>query len=331
MPAKVVLFGLNAADQRDRMLGLLDPDWIVDAVPEDAAQDAIDRSLDGAIAMVSRGFDHRHRAGQGLRLLQTTGAGCELVDLDLVPPGCTVCNVHGHEVGIAEYVTLAILEWTIGLRRLDASFRAGQWQGGAYVRGHHHGEAFGKTLGILGYGRIGQEVARRAHALGMRVGAVSRTQKQSEWLDWYAPLESLDEKLPDLDFLLVSCALTPETLGLLDGRCLALMRPDAVLINVARAKIVDEDALFAALRDGRLGGAVLDVWYDYPTPADPAFRPSKHPFVELPNVILSPHAAGWTSMLADRRWSVIAENVRHAAAPERLRNVVRRAKGRPAE
>jgi phosphoglycerate dehydrogenase-like enzyme len=323
MRQKVVLFGHNSANQLDRMHRLLGPDWMVEAVPEDASQTTIDRSLEGTIAMVSRSFDRRHRAGSDLRLLQTTGTGCELVDLDLVPQGCTVCNVHGHEIGIAEYVTLAILEWTIGLRKLDASFRAGEWRGGAYVPGHFHDEVFGKTLGILGYGRIGREVARRAHALGMRVGAISRMQKRSEWLHWYVPLKELDRTLPDLDFLVVACALTPETTGLLDARRLGLLRSDAVLINVARARIVDEDALFVALRDGRLGGAILDVWYDYPTPTDQSFRPSRHPFVELRNVIVSPHASGWTSPLLDRRWGVIADNVRNAKAPERLHNIVR--------
>jgi hypothetical protein len=97
--------------------------------------------------------------------------------------------------------------------------------------------------------------------------------------------------LPLCDTVLIACALAPETKGLIDSRRLALMKPGALLINVARAAIVDEDALYAALKDGHLGGAALDVWWQYPTQAEPERRPSRRPFHELPNVLITPHRA----------------------------------------
>jgi hypothetical protein len=100
--------------------------------------------------------------------------------------------------------------------------------------------------------------------------------------------------LPLCDTLLIACALAPETKGLIDARRLALMKPGALLINVARAAIVDEDALYAALKDGRLGGAALDVWWEYPTPAEPERRPSRRPFHELSNVLITPHSSSST-------------------------------------
>ena len=92
------------------------------------------------------------------------------------------------------------------------------------------------------------------------------------------------------------------------------MKPTAFLINIARGQVIDEDALYAALRDGRLGGAALDVWWQYPTAAEPNRRGSRHPFHELPNVIVTPHNSGWTRGMVRRRWDEIADNIRRFAA-----------------
>ncbi|MBV9523408.1 MAG: hypothetical protein JO010_11475, partial [Alphaproteobacteria bacterium] len=135
-------------------------------------------------------------------------------------------------------------------------------------------------------------------------------------------LGELDQILPECDFLLVACPLDAATRGLLDGPRLALCRRSAVLINVARAEIVDEDALYAALRDGVIAGAALDVWYSYPTAKEPHARPSRHPFQELPNVIMTPHCAAWTEGLFERRWSFIAGNLDRFASGMPLRNIV---------
>jgi len=128
--------------------------------------------------------------------------------------------------------------------------------------------------------------------------------------------------LPMCDAVLVACALAPETKGLIDARRLALMKPGALLIDIARAAIVGEDALYAALRDGRLGGAALDVWWQYPTPAEPNRRPSRRPIHELPNVLITPHSSSATNVTAERRWSVVAANLDRFARGEPLENVV---------
>jgi phosphoglycerate dehydrogenase-like enzyme len=135
-------------------------------------------------------------------------------------------------------------------------------------------------------------------------------------------MSELDTRLPDCDFLLIACPLTEETRGLIDARRLALMKRSAVLINVARGDIVDEDALYAALRDKIIAGAVLDTWYVYPSTAEPDPYPSRRPFHELPNLIMTPHASGWTDKLLDRRWRVMAENLDRLANGQELRNIV---------
>ena len=136
------------------------------------------------------------------------------------------------------------------------------------------------------------------------------------------PLADLDRMLPLCDTVLIACALAPETTGLIDARRFALMKPGALLINVARARIVDEDALYAALKNGPLGGAALDVWWQYPTQAEPDRRPSRRPFHELPNVLMTPYCASSSDAMAERRWSVVAGNLDRFASGEPLENVV---------
>src|SRR5271168_64670 len=124
------------------------------------------------------------------------------------------------------------------------------------------------------------------------------------------------------DAVVVACALALETRGLIDAHRLALTKPGALPINVARARIVDEDALYAALKDGHLGGAALDVWWQYPTEAEPERRPSRQPFHELPNVLITPHSSSSSGATAERRWSVVASNLDRFARGEKLENIV---------
>jgi phosphoglycerate dehydrogenase-like enzyme len=118
--------------------------------------------------------------------------------------------------------------------------------------------------------------------------------------------------------------LNAETRGLIDRRRLGLMKRSAVLINVARGEVVAEDALYEALRDRVIAGAVIDTWYVYPAAGEPDPYPSRRPFHELPNVIMTPHASGWTDKLLGRRWRVMADNLERLAAGQELRNVVHR-------
>jgi phosphoglycerate dehydrogenase-like enzyme len=181
----------------------------------------------------------------------------------------------------------------------------------------------GRTIGIIGYGRIGREVAQRAAGLKCRVLAANRSPVTDPApAETVFPLADLDRMLPLCDTVLISCGLAPETKGLIDARRLALMKPGALLINVARAAIVDEDALYAALKDGHLGGAALDVWWQYPTADEPDRRPSRRPFHEMPNVLITPHSSSSSEATADRRWSVVAANLDRFARGEPLENIV---------
>jgi len=124
--------------------------------------------------------------------------------------------------------------------------------------------------------------------------------------------DAVDDVIARADVLVVALPLTPETRGLLDARRLGAMRRTAILVNVSRAQIVDEDALYTALAERRIAGAALDVWYRYPTAVGPTL-PATRPFHTLPNVLMTPHVAGWTDGMLDGRARLIAENIRRVS------------------
>jgi phosphoglycerate dehydrogenase-like enzyme len=162
-----------------------------------------------------------------------------------------------------------------------------------------------------------------ARAFDMKVVAIRRqTLPQApDGVSFVGGPERLDEVPRASDYLAVTLSLSAETRGLLDERRLGLMRPTAYLINVARAEIVDEAALFRALSTGRLAGAALDVWWRYPTAPGPV-PPSTQPFHELPNVIMTPHVSGWTEGMMEAPARIIAENIARTARSEPPLNAI---------
>ena len=264
-------------------------------------------------------------AAPRLRLVQVPGAGLDRIDRGALAPGTALANAYGHDVGIAEYVIGAMLAVTRTFCRIDADLRRGRWDSvwsGAPVP--LWPELAGKTLGIIGYGRIGQAVARRALAFDMDVLAIRRDASRPDpnRLAFLRGPAALDEVLGRADFLALTLALTPDTRGLIGAPQLARLRPTAVLVNVARGEVVDEDALYDALHRRVIAGAALDVWYRYPAGEAPT-HPGHRPFHELPNVLMTPHVSGWTEGMMDARAGVIAENIHRTARGEAPVNHIR--------
>ena len=265
-------------------------------------------------------------AAQRLRLIQVPGAGLDRIDRSAMPPGTALAKVHGHETGIAEYVIGAMIALSRDFDRVHTSLRAGRWDS-QWAPGVPPPpvwpELAGRTLGILGYGGIGQAVARRARAFDMRVCAIRRNVAQSaeDDLALLGGMETLPEVLRRADYLAISLPLTPETQGLIGEAQLGLMKSTAILVNVSRAQIVDEDALYVALTERRIAGAALDVWYRYPAEPGPLL-PARRAFHELANVLMTPHVSGWTDGMLEARATLIAENIRRTARGERPENMV---------
>jgi phosphoglycerate dehydrogenase-like enzyme len=256
--------------------------------------------------------------------VQSVATGVELFDFAALPKGLTVCKAVGHETAIAEYVLMTMLALHHRLFAIAGEFRErASWRTSWVEGGAPHGEIRGSTLGIIGYGRVGREVARRAAAFGCRILAANRSSRTvGDGFERLYPLAELDWMLPECDTVVLCTALGPETAGLIDERRLALMKPGAFLINIARGPIVDEAALFAALHNRRIAGAVLDVWWQYPSTSKPNRRGSRYPFEELSNVIATPHNSGWTHGMVRRRWDEIANNLDRFLRGEPLEHIV---------
>ena len=276
-----------------------------------------------ASTLVTVGFDHGMALGPGLRLVQVPGIGVDAINPAALPAGTTLCNVGRHEGAVAEYVILQILEWRHRARDAESRLRLGDWSRSSRMGAAPHGELAGARVGIVGFGAIGRALVRRLHPFDVEILVANRTPPPlGDGIAAAFPLAELDRLLEAADIAVLALAATPETSGLLDRRRLALIGRDGLLVNVARAALVDEQALFESLRDGGLGGAVLDVWYGYPDAAQPAAQPSRLPFHILPNVLMTPHMAGWTSGTVDRRWKDIIANLHRLARGEPLANVV---------
>ena len=219
-----------------------------------------------------------------LRLIAQTGLRGQHLDLAAAAArGILVGGTAGEAAGTST-AELTIALMLAALRRLphgDAELRAGRW---SQVVGR---EARGRTLGVIGLGRIGGQVARVARALGMDVIAWSPTLTTERAAAQGATARPLDDLLREADVATVHLRLTPESRRLLSREKLELLRPDALLVNTSRAAILDEAALVELLRAGRLWGAALDVFSEEPLPPG-------HPLLTLPNVVLSPHV-GWVA------------------------------------
>ncbi len=313
----------------------LGPGWTVTAGRHADPREVLASRLAAAEAVVTQYWGAGLPPAPRLRLLQLPGAGFDAIDFEAVPAGCAVCNVYEHEIGISEYIVAALLEREIGIARMDASLRRGEWRDGFVLGAPLHGELHGRTAGFVGYGRIARETARRLAPFGVRVAARTRSPDPSgpgaELVADLAGMDRLDDMLPEVDYLIIACPLNDTTRGLIDGRRLGRLRGAAVVVNVARGPIIDEEALYAACRDGTIGGAIIDTWYRYPDPsggvAGERRLPSRFPFETLANVVMTPHASGWSAGLLDRRWSVIADNLLRFERGEALRNVLPRPAG----
>ena len=251
-----------------------------------------------------------------LRWIQTTGAGIDhLLPLDWLPADIVLTNNSGpHGPKCEEFCLMALLALSARLPTLVDQQRARVWSS-IFTQ-----PIGGKVCLVIGYGDIGQAAVRAAKRLGLTAVAVSRSGSGAGPADRLLPTSALDSVLPEADFVIVAVPLTPQTRDLLGRARLALLRPTAGLVNIARAPLVDYAAMAEMLRDGRLGGAVIDVQDPEPLPAD-------SPLWEVPNLILTPHISCDDPRYVDMLLDAWVANLTRYLAREPLRNVVDRSRG----
>ena len=336
VPSAIALSPILAARYRSR-----DLDRIAEAAPgarivtlsveglADAPLDDVEVLLRGWLS--ADAFDRVLARAPRLAWVHSATTGVELA---LTPTalerGIVITNARGvFSRPIAEYVLMMILAVSRRLPQLLELQRERTWQPleGAELRD--------MTVGIVGLGSIGRAVGALATAFGCRVLATRRRSDAGSaasesdpdaaslgelMLDRVLGPEGLPELLAESDFVVLAAPLTPDTERMIDDRGLGLMKPGAWLINVARGRLVDERALLRALRDGVIGGAVLDTFVEEPLAAS-------SPFYDLPNVIVTPHTSWSSGRVLDRSVGLFCDNLRHFARAEPLVNVVDPAAG----
>ena len=286
--------------------------------------DALAEVRDAEIILASRIQPSMVASATALRWVQSSASSVNTLPLaDLASRGIVVTNTRSIQGGpIADHVMGGILILARRFDRTLAAQREHRWIQNELMTDTWPWRLGGKAMTILGLGSIGQEVARRAHAFGMKVTGVRRRLPGSlpSFVERVVGPDRLDDALRNCDVLVIAAPSLASTDRLIGAGQLALLNRGALLVNVARAKIVDQDALLTALREGHLGGAVLDV-FDH-EPLDPA-----SPLWTLPNVVITPHTAGVRPDHWDDTINLFSDNLRRFQRGDSLLNVVDLAAG----
>lgn len=268
------------------------------------------RSQDADVVVLSN-FPYREAVISqcpNLKMICVAFTGTDHVDVDYCRQrGIAVCNCAGYStVAVADLVFGFVIDLARNILPCDAACRQGGTKAGLVGF-----ELEGKTFGIVGAGAIGLRVAKIANAFGCKVLAWSRTKKNVEGVTF---VDTLEELLPQCDIVSLHVPQTPATIGLIGQRELKLMKPSAMLINTARGPVVDSAALAAALKNGEIAGAGIDVFeMEPPVPTD-------HPLFDAPHVVVTPHVAFASHQAFQKRAVIVVENLKQfiAGTPQNL-------------
>lgn len=264
------------------------------------------------VALTKPALSAALRAAPSVRWVHTSTAGFDWAIVpEIVDEGRTLTrSAASYAIPIGEFTVALIASLVKQLPLLATAQRERRW---ATLEPR---ELADLTVGIVGAGGIGREVAWRCRALGMRVLATQRTPAPQPHFDDVLPASALHDLLGRSDVVVVACPLTPETRGLIDARAFAAMRPDAYLVNVARGPIVVEADLLAALRDGTIAGAAMDAFDEEPLPAS-------SPLWDAPNFVVTPHTSFKSPRNLDRILTEFEDNLRRFLAGEPLAHALR--------
>jgi phosphoglycerate dehydrogenase-like enzyme len=320
-PSLVIAFNLDARQRAlvtELLAGHGEAVYLIDLDPA-----ARRRALSDATVLLAWNTAKDLRVGEAellgaARLIQFMAAGIDFIPLSDLPAAVPVAsNAGAYAEPMAEHALAMALAAAKRLSIEQAALARGEFN--QHVP---NGLLAGGVCGILGFGGVGAAMARLARGIGMRVCGINRRGRAEETVDWMGTPDQLDELLAAADVLVVSAPLTRATRGLIDAAALARMKPDAILVNLARGEIIDEAALYAHLVAHPRFTACIDAWWVEPV-RHGSFRVD-HPFLELPNVIGSPHNsaqagsrdAGLRHALANCVRALCGETPHHLVGPE---------------
>jgi phosphoglycerate dehydrogenase-like enzyme len=316
-----VLFALPMDPERRGIVARMAPGAFEPIISEDLPDDRRDEAWATVEVLVATGFpreipvDLREKAPK-LRLIQAILAGVDHFPFERFPPHAVVCsNAGAYSLAVAEHAMALLLA-----AAKDVPLRTDEVRRGLFDQGVTNTLLAGSTALILGAGGIGAEIARLCKAFGMRVIGIARSRSPRESMDDVGTMEDVPRYLPHSDAVILALPLTRETRGLVDRRFLGSMSDDAILVNIARGKIIVEDDLFDHLKSHPRFRAALDTWWIYPDTKDG--RPFHRPFQDLPNVVMTPHVAPMVPGQRARAMEAALENVIRFLRGEKPRHVV---------
>ncbi|MBN2230810.1 MAG: hypothetical protein JW779_14570 [Candidatus Thorarchaeota archaeon] len=265
-------------------------------------------------------------AAPKLQFIQTFSAGVEDIDFESIMErgNITVSNSHINAAEVAEYAITLLFTVAKNIIVNDRELRKGNWEY-AFGGPSPNIEIRNKTCLIIGLGNIGSEIARRLRAFNMRLLAATRSgiSEYSDLVDNLVKISDAQPLVEESDFIILSLPLTPESEGLVDSTFLSWMKPTSIIVNISRGPIINERALYDALKEKRIYGAGLDVWWRYPSKwRGKGVPPSDIPIQDLDNIVVSPHRAGYSENTEREYFRFAAENILRFIHGDKPLNIV---------
>ncbi len=259
-----------------------------------------------------------------LKLIHLPGSGIDGINFSKIPLGCAVCNVYEHEIAISEFVLANLLNWEINLINKIKKFKLYNWEDSMLFSSYPHGELNKKKIAILGYGRIGKEIAKKLSVFNTNVTVITRKKiKKDTFFHKNVLIKNIKKNIKEYDYLIVACDLNKSTLNLITKKEIIKMKKNSVIVNIARGPIVNEKDLYFSLKNNIIGGAIIDTWYKYPENDNHKyFKPSKYDFAKLKNIVMTPHLSALTESLLERRIKIISKNIIAIKENKKLINIV---------
>jgi phosphoglycerate dehydrogenase-like enzyme len=294
---------------------------------ETTAESMLEHARDADIVVGGRVSGDYIRNAPNLKMIHALGAGIDKIDRQAVleRSDIIVCNNHWNALEVAEYAIMLLLTTAKNIILSDKELRNGDWIYG-FGGPRPNVEIRNKTCLIIGLGNIGAEIAKRLKGFDLKLKAVTRSGRSSNTnlVDGVTSLGKMKEFVQEADFIILSLPLTNESRGAIDDEVISWMKPTSILVNISRGEIVDEAALYKALKEERILAAGLDVWWNYPQWGKPEMKmPSiNYPYHELENVVMSPHRAAYSSNTQNAHLQFLVENLLRFMSGDQPLNIV---------
>lgn len=293
--------------------------------------DILEKGSDVDIIVSNRVPNKLIESSSNLKMIQTFAAGVDTIDFSAIQKreDLLVCNSHINAAEVAEYAITLLLAVAKNTIPNDRELRKGDWKY-AFGGPNPNVEIRNKVCLIIGLGNIGSEIAKRLNAFDVSIYAATRsgTSAHSHLVKKLVKIDEVDSLIEEADFIILSLPLTSESEGLVNEAFISLMKPSSILVNISRGKIVEEKPLFDALRECRIRGAGLDVWWRYPKKwRGTGTPPADIPFQGLDNLVASPHRAGYSENTEREYFQFAGENILRFIRGETPLNIIDPARG----